>query len=153
MTPRTRGAVFIALAVAGLAFATVDTPLHPAGLAIAALFFFLATGVFSRAGGLAHSLQPLVRISVRVEIRGLPLEGGAIFEVESIKAVGAGLLIHLRAASGGSRRLLKIAQPRSPRPEQSRFEIGSAAYVSWAGARQPLVAGTKAPAVVLIPVS
>ena len=90
---------------------------------------------------------------MRVEIRGLPLEDGAVFQVASIKAVGAGLLIHLRAASDGPRRLLKIAQPGSPRLEQGRFEICSAAYVSWAGARRPLVDGTKAPAVVLFPVS
>lgn len=153
MTPRTRGGLFIVLAVAGLAFAALDTPLRLVGVTIAALFLFLAASIFSRAGGLARSLQPLVRKSVRVEIRGLPLEGDAIFEVDSIKAVGAGLLIHLRAASGGSRRLLKIAQPRCPKLEEHRFEIGSAAYVSWAGTRRPPAAGTKAPAVVLFPAS
>ena len=79
----------------------------------------------------------------------LPASGEPIFEIDSISAFGAGLLIHLRAASGGPRSLLKIAQPGSARLEGDRLEIGQAAYVSFAGTKLRPAAGKTEPALVL----
>ncbi|MGZ5475857.1 MAG: hypothetical protein ACXW29_05390, partial [Thermoanaerobaculia bacterium] len=90
---------------------------------------------------------------VRVEAWGMPLPASseAIFEIDSVAAFGAGLLIHLRPGSGGRRRsLLKVAQPRSASVGEGRIEIGEAAYVSWAGTKIKRATGTNVPALKLL---
>ncbi|MGZ8829248.1 MAG: hypothetical protein ACXW2Q_02605, partial [Thermoanaerobaculia bacterium] len=107
----------------------------------------------SHANRLAGSLRPFLKKSVRVEAWGMPLPASseAIFEIDSVAAFGAGLLIHLRPGSGGRRRsLLKVAQPRSASVSEGRIEIGEAAYVSWAGTKIKRATGTNVPALKLL---
>ena len=66
--------------------------------------------------------------------------------VESVGAVGAGLLIYLKDAEE-TKTLLKVAQPRSWRVEDGRVVIDDAAYVQWAGKRLARVEGHPAVAV------
>src|SRR5258708_15607388 len=102
---------------------------------IAAVAFLLGGTGFSNAGRLATSLAPFVKRSVRVQVWGTSLEtaAGSSFDVDSIMAAGAGLLIHLRPGPNGKRTLLKVAQPRSARLVDCRVEIAEARYVSWGG--------------------
>ncbi|MDQ2979516.1 MAG: hypothetical protein M3R62_09855 [Acidobacteriota bacterium] len=152
MTFKVRGIVLGILGLAGLAIALLNVQFRFLGLAVGFIFLFLAGTVFSKASRIANSLRPFVQKPVRVEVWGLPLpaSGEALFEVDSIAAFGAGLLIHLRATSGGPRSLLKVAQPGSARLEDGRIEIGEAAYVSWAGTKLKPGVGGRVPAVVLL---
>ena len=72
-----------------------------------------------------------------------------MFEIDSVAAFGAGLLIHVRAAAGGPRILLKVAQPHAAIVREDRVEIGNAAYVSWAGGRLKRNVDPHVPALVL----
>ena len=101
----------------------------PVVVVIATLLLILGATKFSKASQIASPLQAWVKKSVRVEIWGLQLSDG-IFEIESIRAFGAGLLIQLRPADGGRQTLLKIAQPKSATVSQQRIEIHDARYVS-----------------------
>ena len=150
--PRMRGILFVILALAGFAVASLNTQWHLLGVGVGLVFFFLGATAFSQAAQVASSLRPFVKESVRVEVWGVPLPAsdGAPFEVDSIAAFGAGLLIHLRATPGGPRSLLKVAQPGSVRLEESRIEIREAAYVSWAGTKRKPAVGKRMPALVLV---
>jgi hypothetical protein len=119
----------------------------PVVVVVATLLLILSATTLSKANQIASILQPWVKKSVRVEIWGLPLSEGS-FEVESIRAFGAGLLIHLRPAAGGRQSLLKIAQPKSATISQQRIEINHARYVSWAGKK--LTPNASAPALLLV---
>ena len=141
---------FLAVGLAALAVAMLTTQFRFAAVIIALAAFLLGGTAFSNAGRLATSLAPYVKRSVRVQVWGtfLGAEDGSRFEIESIKAAGAGLLIYLRASPEGKRTLLKVAQPGSARLEESRVEIAEARYVSWGGRRLTLAVGQ--PAVVLL---
>lgn len=147
-----RGVLFTILGLAGLAAALLNPQFRFLGVAVGVIFFFLAGTGFSKANQIAISLRPFVKKPIRVEVWGMPLpaSGEAILEVDSVKAFGAALLIHLRATSGGPRTLLKVAQPKSSRLEEGRIEIGEAAYVSWAGTKLKPAVGTNMPALVLL---
>ena len=88
---------------------------------------------------------------MRIEVWGnaIPDASQPLFEIDSISAVGAGLLIQVRAAAGGPRILLKVAQPHAATVEDARVEIDDAAYVSWAGGRLKRSSDAHVPAVVL----
>jgi Na+-transporting methylmalonyl-CoA/oxaloacetate decarboxylase gamma subunit len=146
--------VFTILGLAGLA-AFLSTRWNLVGLGVAVVFLFLAGTAFSNATQIAKAIRRFVKESVRVEVWGaaLPASGAVIFEIVSISAFGAGLLIRLRATPGGPALLLKVAQPRAARLEEGRIEISEAAYVSWAGTRIKAAAGTKMPALVLLTVT
>jgi hypothetical protein len=139
------------LGITGLAAALLSPQWRPAGMATGFVFLSLAGTFFSHAAEIARSIRPFVRQSVCVEVWGQPLpeSGEGAFKIDSISAFGAGLLIHLRAASSGPRLLLKVAQPRSARVEEDRIEISEAAYVSWAGKKLRPAAGKPMPALVL----
>ncbi len=132
-----RGIVFSLFGLASLFVAATIAQFEFMALAIGLACFLIAASSFSNAGQLAPSLRPFVKRSVRVEVWGasLPATTAPLFELDSVSAVGAGLLIHLRAISGGPRTLLKVAQPGSARLEGARLEIGEARYVSWAGTK------------------
>jgi len=150
MRLKTRGIVFATCGLGGFGVALFNTQLRPIGLVVAVIFFFLAGTALSTASLIARSLQSFVGKPVRAEVWGRPLpnSGGEAFDVVSISAFGAGLLIRLRPSAGGRRSLLKVAQPKSARVEMGRIEIGDAAYVSWAGTK--LQPARKAPATVLL---
>ncbi|MEO8033953.1 MAG: hypothetical protein ABI837_05930 [Acidobacteriota bacterium] len=118
-------------------------------LMVAVIGSFIAATVLSNAGGLSRSLRPFLKRSVRVVVWGSPPPGSdvLVFEVDSIAAFGAGLLIHLRQGAAGPRILLKVAQPRFPLITDGRAEIGVARYVSWQGAKFKPAGGQ--PAVVI----
>ncbi len=147
-----RGILFTVLGLTGLAAALFNTQWHLLGVGVAVVFFFLAGTAFSKATQIASALRRFVKESVRVEVWGaaLPPSSGAIFEIDSVAAFGAGLLIHLRATPGGPRSLLKVAQPGSAKLEEGRIEIGEAAYVSWAGTKLRPAVGTTMPALVVV---
>jgi hypothetical protein len=117
----------------------------------AAVLLFIAATFNSKATRISRSLRPFVKRSVRIEVWGnaIPDSSGPLFEIDSIAALGAGLLIHVRAASGGPRMLLKVAQPRTATVREDRVEIDDAAYVSFAGGRLKRSVDTRLPAVVL----
>lgn len=153
MKRKRRGILFTIFGLAALAAAaSVDTKLRFLAVGLALVCFFIAGTVFSKAYQLAESLRPFVKKTVRVEVWGIPVPDSSqpIFEIDSIKALGAGLLIHLRATSGGPRSLLKVAQPTSATLREGRIEISEATYVSWAGTKLKRAVGTKMPAVALL---
>ena len=99
--------------------------------------FFIAGTALSKATRFKKLLRPFVKRNVSVEVWGAPVPDSSrpLFEIDSISAFGAGLLIHLRASNGGPRVLLKVAQPVSASVHDDRIEISDAAYVSFAGTR------------------
>jgi hypothetical protein len=109
------------------------------------VFLFVGTRL-SNAGRLSASLQELPGRSVEIRVWGAPLTSGsnAIFQVNSVRALGAGLLIFLRESPKGRAALLKVAQPRASRVEVPTVEIREAAYVQWGGRRRPRVDGVPA---------
>jgi hypothetical protein len=114
---------------------------------LVALAAFLIIGTrLSNAGRLSVSLQSLRSRSVTVHVWGaaLPGDGNATYRVDSVRALGAGLLIFLRQSPNGTSTLLKIAQPRASRIEAPLLEVGHAAYVQWEGRRLPRVEGVPA---------
>jgi hypothetical protein len=151
-TNHTAGILLIGLAFAGTILAAIAPQFRYAGL-IAGLFGFFAAGtVFGTAGRIAVSLRPFIGHTVRVEVWGtlLPGSNAGAFEIDFVLAAGVGLLIYLRPASGGARRLLKVAQPTSAQwDDADRLEIGGAGYVSWGGTKLHPLDRTHHPAVVL----
>jgi hypothetical protein len=119
----------------------------------AAVLLFIAATFNSKATLVSRSLRPFVKRSVRIEVWGnaIPDSSQPVFEIDSIAAFGAGLLIHVRATSGGPRILLKVAQPRTALVREDRVEIDDAAYVSFAGGRLKRSVDPHVPAVVLYP--
>ncbi len=114
-------------------------------IVLGALGFLLLGTSLSHAGRLSTSLAPFRMRPVDVRAWGSPLPDadGGTFEIESIKAFGAGLHIFLRR-EGGRPRHLKVAQPRSARLDEGTAVIGEAAYVQWAGRRLARVGGSPA---------
>src|SRR5206468_3930322 len=145
--------LFLILGLAAFSTATFDTRWRLPAAGVGLVLLFLGATAFSRAGQIAAALRPFVKKPVRVEVWGMPLPGSGetLFEIDSVSALGAGLLIHLRAASGGPRTLLKVAQPGSAAIDEGRIEIGEARYVSWAGRKIKPGAGRKTLAVALLP--
>ena len=145
------GIVFTIVGVVGFVVALLRPQIQLLGVGVGVISFFLAASSFSTAAHLARALVPWVNSRVYVEVWGKPLgdSGEEILEINSIAAFGAGLLIHLSAMPSVPRSLLKIAQPRSARFEEGRFEIPEARYVSWAGRKLPPVTETRMPALVL----
>lgn len=132
-----RGLAFLALVLATISAALLTSQFTFIAVAISAVAFLLAGSVLSNAGQIASSLRPFVRRSVHVAVWGqsLPATDAAAFQVDSIRALGAGLLIHLRPGLGQPHTLLKVAQPSAARPEDDRIEIAKARYVSWGGVK------------------
>lgn len=128
-----------ALATAGLAAIAAAAMTGKSGfLALGVLLLLPVATSLGQAGRLAASLRGFERRPVRAIVWGAPLPSAATtavaLQVDSIGAVGAGLLIYL-SDSARSRTLLKVAQPRAWRVEDGRLVIGEAAYVQWAGKR------------------
>jgi hypothetical protein len=89
---------------------------------------------------------------VRVSAWGEPLPGsaGALYVVETITGIGAGLYIQLfRHDDENSGGVLKIAQPQGESLGDERIEIASAKYVQWGRIRVERPVGTSAPALVI----
>jgi hypothetical protein len=145
-----RSSLFALLGAVGLATAAFRPQYRLFGLGVAVIFLFLAATALSRATRIAGSLQSILKRPVGVEIWGaaLPDHGDATFEVDSVSAFGAGLLIRLRPPEG-SRKLLKVAQPGPAQLQEGRIEIRDARYVSWAGTKLDRGAGGQQPALVL----
>lgn len=139
-------------ALGGFLVASLDKTFSLLGIGVAVACLFIAGSTLSTATQLADSLRASVKRSVRVSVWGLALPPSAetIFEIDSISAFGAGLLIYLRAMPGGTTGQLKIAQPRSAHLTDDRLEIGEAAYISWSGRNLARAADTKTPALTLI---
>jgi hypothetical protein len=121
-------------------------------LVLAVLLLLPIATSLSPAGRIAASLRSLRRRAVSAVVWGVPLLGSAsaAAHVESVGALGAGLLIYL-SHSGDGRTLLKVAQPRSWLFENGRLVIEDAAYVQWAGKRLARAQGV--PAVTISPVA
>jgi hypothetical protein len=148
---RIRGILFAVLGFAGIAAALLNPRWHLLGVGAALVFLFLGGTALSNATQIVRSLRPFVKESVRVEVWGAPLPSSseAVFEIDSVTAFGAGLLIHLRTTPGGPRSLLKVAQPGSVMLDGDRIEISKARYVSWAGKKLKPALDKRAPALVL----
>ena len=143
---RLRAAAFIALGVAALSLALGIAEFRVFAIIAGLACLLVGATALSQAGRIATSFRPFLKQSVRVQVWGAPLPAtnGSPFEVDSIRALGAGLLIHLRRDSDGQRTLLKVAQPGPPTFGDGRMEIGAARYVSWGGKRIQPVAGHQA---------
>jgi hypothetical protein len=109
----------------------------------------LAVRALSNAGPNAIALRPFVKSRVSVTVWGQPLPGAAEqLEIDSVLAVGAGLLIRLRAPHDRQPVLLKVAQPGRAIVQGGRVEITAARYIQWAGKRRPI--DKTAPALILV---
>ena len=109
-----------------------------------AVFLFVGTRL-SNAGRLSASLQDVPGRSVEVHVWGAPLaHSSATFQMDSVRALGAGLLIFLRQSPEGRPSLLKVAQPRASTVQGPTTEIRDARYVQWDGRRLPRVEGVSA---------
>ena len=105
-------------------------------LVVAVLLLLAVATSLSQAGRLAASLQGLKGRAINAVVWGTPVRGAgaAGLRVESVGAVGAGLLIYVLDVAE-AKTLLKVAQPRSWLVEDGRVVIGDASYVQWAGKR------------------
>ena len=121
-------------------------------LVVAVLLLLPVATSLSQAGRLAASLQSLKRRAVDAVVWGVPIRGpkAAGLRVESVGAVGAGLLIYLMDTAE-AKTLLKVAQPRSWLVEEGRVVIEDAAYVQWAGKRLARAEGVPAVAIMSVP--
>jgi hypothetical protein len=149
--PNWRGVFFVLLGLAGVWVGLQAAEFRFFGVALAMFSFFLAGSFLGKAGRLAAALRPLMGRTVRVEIWGMPPPGtgGAHFDVNSFTGFGGSLFVHLLPDSDGPGAVLRVAQPGSEKLEDMRIEIGTAAYVSWAGMKVVRPAGTSAPPVAL----
>ena len=136
--------------VAGSLVAVVAAVMSSTGslLVVAVLLLLPVATSLSQAGRLAASLQGLNLRAINAVVWGVPIRGpkAAGLRVESVGAVGAGLLIYLMDAEE-EKTLLKVAQPRSWLVEEGRVVIDEAAYVQWAGKRLARVEGVPAVAI------
>ena len=100
---------------------------------------------------LARAIEPVIRQCTRGEVWGAPLFAtrDVIYEVESVSGLFAGLKLCLRPASGGDRRVLKIAQPGGVTVETGRLQIVHARYISWGRVKFKPARGEAKPALVL----
>jgi hypothetical protein len=149
---RHRGILFLAAALTAFATAAFVPALRIVSAGVGLACFLLSASAFSIAGQTAGKMQPFRGRLATVDVWGAPLpdQQSNVFRIDSIAGLGAGLLIHLSAGPGGSRTLLKIAQPSEAQVTTgSRLEIGKAAYVQWAGRRIKRAPGVEAPALVL----
>jgi hypothetical protein len=146
-----RGVGFVVLGLAGLWVGVQGGEYRFFGPVFAMFGFFFAATFLGRAGRIAVALKPLVGRTVRVEVWGAPLPGpdGALYDVNTIIALGSGLILHLLPESGEAGAILRVSQPRDESLADERIEIAAAASVRWAGRRLERPAGTAAPAVVL----
>ena len=141
-------AALLAGSLASVAAAAVTST---SGLLVLAVLLLLPLGTsLSQAGRIAASVPGLRRRAVDAVVWGVPIVEAAAggVHVDSIGALGAGLLIYL-SHSGSARTLLKVAQPRAWRIEKGRLIINDAAYVQWAGKR--LVRAQGFPALTISP--
>jgi len=149
MSSTIRGTLLALAGVAALAVAALVPALRPTALVVALLSLFLAGTSLSRATRIAGSLPPLAKTPVQVLVWGHALPGETALQVDSVRSFGAALLLHLRPAEGGARRLLKVAQPGPGRVGPGRLEIAEARYISWAGTKLPRDAERQQPALIL----
>jgi hypothetical protein len=134
MRPAARGLAFCAVGLAALSVAIVAAPFRFPAIAVAFVCFLLMATAQSRAGRISPALRSFVGRRVQVQVWGAPIPAtGGSTRVDSVTALGVGLLIHLRASSEDRRTLLKVAQPGEARFEDDRLEIDDARYVSWGG--------------------
>jgi len=138
-----------AVAVAALVTAAVTSRFAFVGIALVPLFF-LATS-FGQPARLTESLRAFVGRRASVRVWGEPLSPGrdGVFEVASVKALGAGLHLYLRGKSPAAPTHLKVAQPRDVAIAPTEVVIGKAAYVQWAGRKLKPAPGAKALVIVL----
>src|SRR5262249_54493978 len=128
--------VRIGLVAGSLAVVAAAVMTSRGSLLVVAVLLLLAVATsLSQAGRLAASLQGLKGRAIDAVVWGTPVRGAgaAGLRVESVGAVGAGLLIYVLDVE--ARTLLKVAQPRSWLVEDGRVVIGDASYVQWAGKR------------------
>ena len=147
-----RGSLFVVLGLIGVGIGLNAAEYRPFGVILAMLSFALGASLLARPARLSAALRPLVGRVVRVSAWGEPLPGsaGALYVIEGITGIGAGLYIQLfrhdDEESGG---VLKIAQPEGETLGDERIEIASAKYVEWARRKVDHPAGTSAPALVI----
>ena len=143
--------MFVLLGLAGIWVGLQGPEYRFFGAGLSLFGFFLAASFLGRAGRIAIALKPIVGRTIRVEVWGspLPASGGALYDVNSIIALGAGLLLHLQPESSDRGAILKVAQPGAEMLGDERIEIATAAYVQWAGRKIERSPGTTAPALAL----
>jgi hypothetical protein len=128
----------------GIAAATPRFSILPIGIALTCLIF-IATSL-SSAGRLSESLAAFLKRPVEIRVWGEALSktSDEACEIESIRAVGAGLHLFVKYSTR-PRGHLKVAQPRVSRIAETTVEIGDARYIQWEGRKLPRT--TEAPAV------
>jgi hypothetical protein len=113
----------------------LSPPLRLVGIGIALVCFMAGGTLLSHAARIADQLTALVGKSVRIEVWGKPIESTVAFQVQSVRAIGAGLHIFLRSPLAKSPQDLKVAQPHGLQLSATQLTIASAAYVSLAGTK------------------
>src|SRR5258706_13839877 len=130
MTRKTAALALLILATAALAVGAAVDRARPVAIILALVLLLGCATLLSKAGGLARDLACWVNKRVRVEVWGsaLPGEGGSVFEVHAVRALGAGLHIYLRHGNEAPSDL-KVAQPRRADLGDTHVLIREAAYV------------------------
>ena len=100
------------------------------GIVSGILVVLLSLTLLGPAARIRRSLRPFVGRTVHVAMWGAVPDQSA-FVIDSVRSLGAGLLILLRRASDGRRILLKVAQPKSASITPVRAAIAHARYVQW----------------------
>jgi hypothetical protein len=146
-----RGILFVVLGFVGIAIGLNAGEYRPFGILLATLSFGLGAGLLGRPARLSAALRPLRGRVVRVSAWGAPLPGppGALFVIDTITGIGAGLYLQLSRHDDDSGGILKIAQPSNETFGDERIEIAAATYVEWARKRIEKPPGTSAPALVI----
>lgn len=146
-----RGILFVVLGLVGVGIGLNATEYRPYGVLIATLSFGLGASLLGRPARLSAALRPLHGRVVRVSAWGAPLPGppGALFVVETITGIGAGLYLRLSRHDEDAGGFLKIAQPSGETIGEERIEIATAKYVEWSRKRIEKPPGTSAPALVI----
>jgi hypothetical protein len=143
-----------ALAVIAAAAVTASVVTSQFSFVLLAMVALIGLGTsLGRAGRLTDELQRFRDhvVLVRVWDVPLPVPDGATLMVRSVRALGAGLHIHLHVGPTGKTCDLKVAQPKNSRVTSDSFVIDSARYVQWSGTRLRPAAGSPAVTVVLAP--
>lgn len=123
------------IAVCALIAAVMFPTARIASVPVAVIGMLLAGSLFSAAGRLSASWADLKGQSVLVRLWEMPPAGAApaVFRVQYVRAIGAGLHLWLEPPSGGKLTHLKVAQPKAMSRTAAGQRIADVAYVQWAG--------------------
>lgn len=148
---RTRSFVFVVVVAAMFAMAAVVPSFRITFIWIALFFLLLLATSLSPSGRLTEALRTFQHRPLEIRVWGepLPQTGEGPCQIESLRAIGAGLHLFVRCATDEITHL-KIAQPRAARIGDQIAEIREAAYVQWSGKKLRRTSGSSAITITIV---